>query len=798
MLEFIKAHQLNMMLGLSSICGIIAIFVLMIKNLSRPRRIALFYMEVAAMLLLMFDRYAYMYRGNTSSFGFFMTRVSNFFVFSMTVCVIHAFNLYLVDLYRNEGGLSRVPFRLRLVEILVIISQTVLVISQFTDFYYSFDSHNLYFRTKYFELSYVIPLIILFIHFSLIVQYYRNFNRGVRISLLMFVVLPVFASILQIHYYGVSFTNLSCVAMAVILYIFSLMDLNEQANKANRLEIEYLRKEHDSMRNLFEQTATALVNAIDAKDKYTHGHSSRVAVYAKEIARISGKSDKEIDEVYYAALLHDVGKIGVSDYIIGKDCVLTNEEYEEVKEHTIIGEQILSSISEFPYLSVGAKYHHERYDGKGYPDGLKGDDIPEIARIVAVADAYDVMSSKRNYRDPMPQLRAREELVKGADSQFDPKFARIMIHMIDLDSEYTMKEKEEVKELAGKNELICGEHRSAFSEGIRITPNLTKIHLKFRSKRESDINFSMGSVILFDSMDGRIYTDERKIEDWNFYEYCEIRFDGYTMNSGSRNIQTETMHYDSKEYDEAVKNGTVIDYDLEAVKYGDHVQVRISSKYQTSEVIVALPDKSRYAYLALSGENCHLTDVNIRKSEESVDADYIPRIAEEVSYITGPEGNMPSIQCDGYRSASTIGVPIVDQMKISFHSKGLPTARMVWHCPFIEFFYSDDKRIDGPAFVEYGLVRLDGESWETGDVADTITVVNKTDEFKGWDAWKESHKNGLDCEINIKKEGELITTTLEDSGISVIARTMIHAEHKDIYVSLSGDQVVLTNINITT
>ncbi len=752
------------------------------------------------MFLIMFDRYSYMFRGDTSTWGYWMVRICNFLVFSMTICVLHSFNLYLVDIFRNEGGLDRAPMRLRIVELLVILGQALIIISQFTGLYYTFDENNVYHRSATYPISLVVPLVVLVIHFSLIVQYYKNFSRGIRVTLILFVLLPIFASFGQLFFYGISFINLTCSFMVVLLFIFTLLDLNERAERSNRMEIEYLKKEHESMRKLFEQTATALVNSIDAKDKYTHGHSSRVANYAKEIARISGKSEKEIDEVYYAALLHDVGKIGIPDRIINKESELTDEEYAVVKQHTTIGEQILSSISEFPYLCLGAKYHHERYDGKGYPDGLKGDDIPEIARIVAVADAYDVMTSKRNYRDPMPQLRAREEFVKGTDSQFDPRFAKIMLHLIDLDSEYQMKEKEEVKELAGKNELICKEHRSAYSEGIRITPNLSKIHLKFKVLKENDDDYSMPSVILFDSLDGRVYTDEKKIEDWGYYEYGEIRFDGTTINSGIRKMQAETMHYDTQGYEKAIKENKPIEYELEAVKYRDHAQIRISSRFQTTEVIVALPDMARYMYLALSGEHCHLTDVNIRKSEETIDADYIPRIAEEVSYITGPEGNHPSIQCDGYRTASTDGVLITDgmHMKITFHTKCLPTARMVWHCPFVEYYYSENKRIDGPGFLEYGLVRLDGETWGIGDVADTITVVNKTDEFKGWDAWKVAHKNGIDCEINISKEGDLITTTLVNAGISVIARTLIHDDPKDIYVSLSGDQVVLTNINIYT
>ncbi|MBR6159301.1 MAG: HD domain-containing protein, partial [Lachnospiraceae bacterium] len=155
--------------------------------------------------------------------------------------------------------------------------------------------------------------------------------------------------------------------------------------------INLLRREEKdkNLKRLFEQTAEALVNAIDAKDEYTHGHSSRVAEYSRKIAEFSGKTPDECDEIYHIALLHDVGKIGIAESIINKKGKLMDEEFEEIKKHPNLGAQILRSINEYPDLYIGAKYHHERYDGRGYPDKLKSEDIPEVARIISVADAYD-------------------------------------------------------------------------------------------------------------------------------------------------------------------------------------------------------------------------------------------------------------------------------------------------------------------------------------------------------------------------------------------------------------------------
>jgi len=188
------------------------------------------------------------------------------------------------------------------------------------------------------------------------------------------------------------------------------------------------------------QIVMALAGAIDAKDTYTNGHSSRVAKYSMEIAKRYGYTSEKQNDIYMMGLLHDVGKIGIPDEVINKPSKLDDVEYEMIKAHPVIGAQILEAIRGLPELAVGARWHHERYGGGGYPDGLKGDQIPEEARIIAVADAYDAMTSYRSYRDPMSQERVREEIVKGKGTQFDPVFADCMLAMIDEDVDYQMRE----------------------------------------------------------------------------------------------------------------------------------------------------------------------------------------------------------------------------------------------------------------------------------------------------------------------------------------------------------------------
>ena len=186
------------------------------------------------------------------------------------------------------------------------------------------------------------------------------------------------------------------------------------------------------------QVVSALATAIDAKDAYTNGHSARVAEYSKMIANKMGYSESKQDEIFMMGLLHDIGKIGVLDKIINKPGELTDEEFELIKNHPVIGSNILETIRERPRLAMGARWHHERFDGSGYPDGIAGDKIPEEARIIAVADAYDAMTSIRSYRDVMPQKKVREEIIKGMGTQFDPQFAKVMIQLIDEDTDYYM------------------------------------------------------------------------------------------------------------------------------------------------------------------------------------------------------------------------------------------------------------------------------------------------------------------------------------------------------------------------
>ena len=231
------------------------------------------------------------------------------------------------------------------------------------------------------------------------------------------------------------------IMMQRVARILELSRLQKNLQREVSIQTRRAEEKRRQVERLSEEVMKTLANTIDAKDPYTNGHSLRVAKYSKEIAKRAGKSREMQKEIYQMALLHDIGKIGIPDQIINKDSRLTDEEYEAIRQHPAIGSDILKTIQEIPEIMIGARWHHERYDGHGYPDRLAGTEIPEEARIIGVADAYDAMTSKRSYRNILPQSVVREEIEKGKCTQFDPYFADIMIQMIDEDIKYTMREK---------------------------------------------------------------------------------------------------------------------------------------------------------------------------------------------------------------------------------------------------------------------------------------------------------------------------------------------------------------------
>ena len=410
----------SMLFALIGICLALICFASMTDTLSKKRRWLLIALIISSVILLISVPITDKYNGDISLFGIYATRISKFLNYGAYLLITYLFTGYLKDLLENEGKLETMPKALKVSNLFLLVGLIVLGLSQSVGFYYYFDGDNIYHRGAGNAVSYLFPTSAILILIYVIIKYRKNLQKRLFVPLLLFTAVPPVFSIVHFINPAFNLTGAAIVGTAILLYCFSILDANDLSRIAHKKEGELVR-----------QTAYALSEAIDAKDSYTNGHSRRVAEYSVEIAKRAGKSGDELDKIYLIALLHDVGKIGIAGSIINKEGKLTDEEYAAIKTHPVIGREILSKITIMPDLSIGASFHHERYDGKGYPYGLKGDEIPEIARIIAVADTYDAMASKRSYRDTLPKEKIREELLRGMGTQFDPIFAKIMVDIID-------------------------------------------------------------------------------------------------------------------------------------------------------------------------------------------------------------------------------------------------------------------------------------------------------------------------------------------------------------------------------
>ena len=243
-------------------------------------------------------------------------------------------------------------------------------------------------------------------------------------------------------YFVVSISGMfTGIGMIILLFIAVLRTIRNVHTMEAQRQQRALEKRRQQTERLSLQMMQTLALTVEAKDEYTRGHSHRVAEYAALIAKELHWSPEEILNLKYAAHLHDIGKVGIPDTILNKPTRLTPEEYAVTKEHTVIGGEILKNITLLQQSADVARHHHERYDGKGYPDGLKGTDIPLYARIVAIADGYDVMNTNHACRNSLPEASIIREFRENSGTQFDPELTEIFLmlleeHRLDINSDY--------------------------------------------------------------------------------------------------------------------------------------------------------------------------------------------------------------------------------------------------------------------------------------------------------------------------------------------------------------------------
>ena len=217
----------------------------------------------------------------------------------------------------------------------------------------------------------------------------------------------------------------------VLLALFAVWIVILIALIVSEIRVKQLLKEQKRDAKIIEQSISTFINFIEAKEPNTKGHSERVARYSRLLAREMGYSPLECNRIYYVALMHDCGKISIPISILQKPAKLTDEEYEVIKQHTVYGDKMLRDFNSIEGINLGALYHHERYDGNGYPAGLAGENIPLIARIICVADSLDAMNSNRCYRERLTKEVIMDELIKNKGKQFDPVVIDYMIKLIE-------------------------------------------------------------------------------------------------------------------------------------------------------------------------------------------------------------------------------------------------------------------------------------------------------------------------------------------------------------------------------
>jgi len=282
------------------------------------------------------------------------------------------------------------------------------------------------------------------IHGDEVVEEIRKFNKDLYILLLTGHkdLAPPLETIKRLEIQG--YCEKSDKFDQLLLLIESGIKSIEQINTIKTIN-EQLHDKNEELERAYLDTIGILRQTVEAKDPYTRGHSDRVSEYSVLIGKKLGLDEKTLHILKIGGLFHDIGKIGIPDSILLKESKLSDEEYSQIKNHPMIGVHMLGDAAIFTDILPIVKHHHERYDGRGYPSQLVGDDIPYVARIAAVADTFDAMTSKRSYRDSLPIDVVRAEIERCSGTQFDPNIAKVFLDIMDNDFDLIREIQEKYK-----------------------------------------------------------------------------------------------------------------------------------------------------------------------------------------------------------------------------------------------------------------------------------------------------------------------------------------------------------------
>ena len=350
----------------------------------------------------------------------------------MPLCIFTGIAYVIYSLGKNNRIIEYIS------AVLLLMYFVLLAVNIPTGLVFSVDSQS-YEHGPLFIVPYVLVVIFCGMVFAQLIISRRELTKRQMLASYGYIFITAFCSLLHALVFPRMLLDYFGAALAALFMLFTLEtpDFKQLQYLQNNLRDEVTRQTKISaersqkLEQLSRQVVDALIMTVDAKDEYTNGHSTRVSEYAELLARELHWPEDEVNALKYAALLHDIGKVGVPDAVLNKAGSLTDEEYAVIRQHPVIGAEILVNVTELPWAEEVARHHHERYDGHGYPDGLKGEYIPRTARLVCIADAYDAMSSSRIYRSNLSPEEIRRELIAGRGTQFDPQMLDVFLRMFD-------------------------------------------------------------------------------------------------------------------------------------------------------------------------------------------------------------------------------------------------------------------------------------------------------------------------------------------------------------------------------
>ena len=416
LLEVIRLNQLELFLGLFVLLlGIIALIISAVLSLFSKREVHLYYLACCVLIM------AFWIVANCRARQFIFPNASVIrdCAFLVLPLISISFALYM-DRIQNE----RYHIAYLLIEVASIINLAVIAVLNYTGVAALSNTR----LGSLILISLTLLMVVVTMSYDLFKRKDRSYifvAIGLAILALCGVIQLVMEQVLSLSVISGTFMSIGL----IFLVIFGLLQAVMKINKMNTDRDEAI----EQVEHLSRSAMEALAKTVDAKDRYTSGHSMRVAEVACLIAEELGWDEEQISELRFQGMMHDIGKIGVPDSVLNKPGRLNSIEFELVQSHTTVGSDILKNVTSIPGVEKAARHHHERFDGNGYPDHLKGEEIPINARIIGVADAYDAMNSDRVYRKALPKDVIRKEIVEGRGTQFDPFLVDVFIKLLDED-----------------------------------------------------------------------------------------------------------------------------------------------------------------------------------------------------------------------------------------------------------------------------------------------------------------------------------------------------------------------------